>query len=127
MRTQLAEILELVDRQRIAGQMQQRVQQHRAVAVRQHETVAVPPAWIARVVLEEVAPQHLRNIGHAHRRAGMSGVRGLHGIHGKGADGIGQDAAGGSIGGGVHKGRALSDTGLSGGNRKRGPEALKVA
>ena len=42
-RTELAEVLELLDRQRVAGQMQQRVQQHRAVAVREHEAVAVRP------------------------------------------------------------------------------------
>ena len=44
---QLAEVLQLVDRQVVAGQVQQRVQQHRAVAVRQHEAVAIGPVRIA--------------------------------------------------------------------------------
>ena len=101
-------------RERIAGEMQQRVQQHRAVAVREHEAVAVPPVRVAGVVLEHVAPQHLGNVGHAHGRAGMSRIRGLHGIHGERADGIGQGAAGGGCGWGIHKGRALSDRGLAG-------------
>ena len=41
---QLAEVLEVLDAERVAGQVQQRIQQHRAVAVRQHEAVAVGPA-----------------------------------------------------------------------------------
>ena len=119
-RTQLAEILQLIDGERIARQVQQRVQQHRAVAVREHEAVAVPPFRIAGVVLEHVAPQHFGNVGHAHGRAGMSRIRGLYGIHGERANGIGQGAAGGGCGWGIHKGRALSDRREPGGNRKPG-------
>jgi len=44
----------------------------------------------------------------------MSRIRGLHGIHGERADGVGQGAAGGGCGWGIHKGRALSDRGLAG-------------
>ena len=69
--------------------MQQRVQQHRAVTIRQNETVAVKPIGIRRVVLQVIGPQDLRNICHAHGRAGMPGVGLLDGIDGKEADGIG--------------------------------------
>ena len=85
--------LQLLDRQRIAGQVQHRVQQHRAVAVREHEAVAVGPVRIARVVLEEVAPQHLGDVRHAHRHAGVTGIGALHGVHGQSADGVGKFAA----------------------------------
>ena len=82
--------LHVVDRQRIAGQVQQRVQQHRAVAVRDHEAVAVRPLRIAGIVAQVVAPQDFGDVGHAHRHAGMAGVGFLDGIHREGADGIGK-------------------------------------
>ncbi len=53
---QLAEILELVDRQVVTRQMQQRVDQHRAVAVGQHKAVAVGPGGILRVVAQVARP-----------------------------------------------------------------------
>ena len=47
---ELAEMLQLVERHvGIAGQMQQPVEQHRAVPVRQHEAVAVGPVGRRRV------------------------------------------------------------------------------
>ena len=53
---QLAEVLEVVDRQVVAGQVQQGVDQHRAVAVGQHEAVAVGPFGVGWVVLEVMVP-----------------------------------------------------------------------
>ena len=47
----LPEALYVHERQVVAGEMQQRVEQHRAVSGRQHEAVAVGPFRIARVVL----------------------------------------------------------------------------
>ena len=52
--------------------MQERVNQHGAVAVGQHEAVTVTPMWVAGVVVQMLAPQSDGDIGHAHRRAGMS-------------------------------------------------------
>ncbi|MNV26154.1 hypothetical protein D3C71_1172690 [compost metagenome] len=99
---QLAEGLQLLDRQVIAAQVQQRVLQHRAVAVGQHEAVAVEPLGVVGVVTEIVVPEDLGDIGHAHRHAGMPGLGGFDRISGKEADGIGQLAAGrlrhGSVG-----------------------------
>ena len=71
---ELAETLELLDRQRVAGQMQQRVQQHRAVAVGEHEAVAVRPVRVCRVVLagsRATAPRRCRPCPSA-RRGGRS-------------------------------------------------------
>ena len=54
---QLAEVAQLREREVVAGQVQQRIQQHRAVPVRQHEAVAAGPARIGRVVAQVPAPQ----------------------------------------------------------------------
>ena len=85
----LAELLEVFDAQVIAGQVQQRIDQHRAMAVGQHEAVAVGELGVARVVLEVVTPQHFGDIRHAHRGTGVAAVGFLHGIHAEGTNGIG--------------------------------------
>ena len=91
----LPEVLQLLDRHlRIAGEIEQRVEQHGAVAGRKHEAVAVGPVRRARVELQKLREEHGRDIGHAHGHAGMPGVRGLHGIHGQRADRIGHFAGG---------------------------------
>ena len=69
---QLAEALQLLDGQCVPGEMQQRVDQHRAVTVGQHETVAVGPGRIAGMVAQMPVPQGLGDLGHAHGRAGMA-------------------------------------------------------
>ena len=91
---QLPEALELLDRQVVAAQVQQRVDQHRAVAVGQHETVAVEPLRVVRAVAQEVVPEHLGDVGHAHRHARVPGLCRLDGIHGQETDGVGEVAAG---------------------------------
>jgi hypothetical protein len=96
--SELAEIPELLHVERIAREVQQGIQQHRAVAVRQHEPVAIGPLRVARVVLEVVGPEHLGDVGHAHRHAGVAGIGFLHGIHAERADGIGELPSGGHRG-----------------------------
>ncbi len=86
---QLAEVLQLLQRQVVAGQVQQRIEQHRGVAVGQHEAVAIEPVRIGRVVLQVPVPQRHGDVGHAHRRAGVARVGLLHGVHGQGADRVG--------------------------------------
>ncbi len=85
---QLAEPLELVDRQVVAGKVQQRIDEHRAVPVRQHEAVAGGPGCIRRVVAQMARPQCHGDLGHAHRRAGMAGIGLLDRIHGQCANGV---------------------------------------
>ncbi len=52
---ELAEVADVVHRRpRVAGQVQQRVDQHRAVAGRQHEAVAVGPVRIGRIELQDI-------------------------------------------------------------------------
>ena len=69
--------------------MEQRVEQHRAVAGRQHEAVAVRPIGSGGVELQEAGEQHGGDVGHAHRHAGMAGFGLLHRVHGERPDGIG--------------------------------------
>ena len=86
-----AEIADVVDRRaRIAAQVQQAVDQHRSMPRRQHETVAVGPIRVGGIVFQELGPQHGRDIGHAHRHAGVTGIGGLHRVHRQRADGVGE-------------------------------------
>ena len=84
---ELAEVADLADVDiRIAGQVEQRVEQHRAVPVGEHEAVPVGPVGARRVELEEAAEEHGRDIGEAHGHAGMAGTRLLHRVHRERAD-----------------------------------------
>ena len=87
----LAERLEVIHRQAVAIQVQQRVQQRGRMARGEHEAVAVGPLGVARAVAHLLLPQGIGHGGHAHRRAGMAGVRLLHGVGGQHTDGV--DAA----------------------------------
>src|SRR5690606_29537438 len=87
---QLTELLEIVDGQVIPRQMQQGINEHGAVAIGKHETVAVYPVWVLRVVLEEVIPQDFGNICHAHWGTGVAGVGLLNGIHTEDANSVGK-------------------------------------
>ena len=91
---QLAEVLDVVDGEVIAGEMQQRVQQHRAVAVGEHEAVTVEPPRLGGIMLEVCAPQGHGDVGHAHGHARVAGAGLLDGVHGQHADGVGHAAGG---------------------------------
>ena len=98
---QLAEVAQFVHRQRIAGQVQQGIDQHRSVTVAQHEAVAVGPMRVLRVVSQVAAPQRHGHLGHAHRGTGVAGLGLLHGVHGQCANRVGhQGGVGGGTGGG---------------------------
>ncbi len=90
---ELAEMPDLVHADRIAGQVQQRIQQHRGVAIGQHEAIAVPPARIGRIVLQEFPPQHFGEVRHAHRRPGVARVGLLYRIHREHTDHVGELSA----------------------------------
>jgi len=85
---QLAESLQFVDGKFVAGQVQERVDQHRTVSVGQDETVTIRPFGIDRVMPHVIIPQNLGYVGHTHRRSRVSGIRLLHGVHAQSADGI---------------------------------------
>ncbi|MNL27300.1 hypothetical protein D3C87_1488830 [compost metagenome] len=109
---QLAEVAQFLDRQVVAGQVQQRVDQHRTVAVGQHEAVAVGPVRVRGVMLQVPAPERHGDIRHAHRCTGVTGIGLLDGVHGKHADGVSHqfgglrgERAGGGMGEGRHAAR----------------------
>ena len=58
-----------------AGEMQHRIEQHRGVAVGQHEAVAIGPDRIVRIEAQEMLPQRVNHRRQGHRRAGMAGIR----------------------------------------------------
>ena len=77
----LAELLDVVDRHRVvAGEVQQRVQQHAAVTSRQHKAVAVEPLGVLGVVLQKLVPQRITHGCAAHRQAGVAALGLVDGI-----------------------------------------------
>lgn len=83
---ELTEGLEVVHREVIARQMQKRVLQHRAVAVRKNEAVAAEPLRISGIEAQMARPERRGDICHAHRHAGVAGLGFLNSIHGERAD-----------------------------------------
>ncbi|MGY4486277.1 hypothetical protein ACVWWR_005468 [Bradyrhizobium sp. LM3.2] len=86
----LPERLDVVEADVAAGKMEQCIEQHRAMARRQHEAIAVRPIGVSRVEFQESREQHGRDIGHAHGQAGMAGLRGLDGVDRKEANRVGE-------------------------------------
>ena len=80
-RAPLAELLEVVEAQLVAGQVQQRVLQHARVAGAQHEAVAVGPVRLGRVGVQEALEDRVRQRRERHRGAGMARVGLLHRVH----------------------------------------------
>ena len=64
-----AEVLDLLHREVIARQVQPGVQEHRAVARREDEAVAVDPVGLVGVVRELLAEEHRAEVGAAEREA----------------------------------------------------------
>ena len=90
----LIPIIHLLD----AGQVQHRIQQHRRMTARQHESVAAGPPGMLRIVPHHIIPQRVRDRCQGHGRPRMAAVRLLDAVHGQGADGVdrqGLDTVGG--------------------------------
>ena len=84
----LAEVLQLVQRQVIPGQMQQGIEQHRAMACRKNKAIPVEPRGIVGVMAEKPGPERIGHRGCSHRQSGMAAVRPLHTIHCEEANGV---------------------------------------
>ena len=87
-RAPLAELRDVVNRQVVATQMQTGVKEHRRVAAREHEAVAIRPVWMRRIVAQVPGEQAIRQRSKPHRRAGMSRFRALDRIDCEKADGV---------------------------------------
>ncbi len=94
LRMELAEVFQFVERQVVAGQVQQAVQQHGAMAVGQYESVPVRPGRISGIVAQVVAPEDLGDVGHAHRHPGVAGLCLLHRIDSQEAQRVRQQPGG---------------------------------
>jgi hypothetical protein len=84
----LAELLDVVEREAVTGEVQAGVQQHRRVAARQDEAVAIGPFRVGGVVSHDPREQHVADGSERHRRTGVSGFGLLDGVHGQGPDGV---------------------------------------
>jgi hypothetical protein len=91
-RAPLAEQRELLEWQVVAGQVQQRVEQHRGVPGGQHEPVPIRPFGMRRRVAEEARPEHVRHRCRAHRGAWVPGICLLDGVHREGSDRVDREA-----------------------------------
>ena len=70
---QLAEIADVIAADTvIAGEMQQRIDEHGAMPRRQHEPVAVRPVWIGRIMLQIARPEDRRDICHPKWKSHMA-------------------------------------------------------
>ena len=63
-----------------AGEVEHRPQQHRSMAVGEHEAITVGPNRILRIEAHHAVPQRVDERGQRHRRAGMPGFGLLHGV-----------------------------------------------
>ena len=65
-RPEFAEVLQRVGRELfVARQVQQRIEKHRPMTIRQHHPVAIRPEWIIRVGFQVVGVERRRNLGHS--------------------------------------------------------------
>src|SRR5437868_2542239 len=84
----LPKTLKLLERQIIASEIEQTIEQHRTVTCRKYESVPVEPLRILRIKFEELGPQCKGHGRRAHGQARMAGVRILHGVGRKESNGI---------------------------------------
>ena len=97
----LAEVADVVERdRRLAqplvvgihrprpGEVEHRPEQHRGVAVREHEAIAVRPDRILRVEAHHAIPERVDQRRERHRRARVPGVGRLDRIHRQRANGV---------------------------------------
>jgi len=84
----LTELLDVVEREVVAREVERRVQQHAGVSRRQHEAVAPEPVGVRGIVPEMPLPQHIRERREGHRGARVAGIGPLDRVHREGADGV---------------------------------------
>ncbi len=111
LRIPLPEVLQIIQAQPVAREMQQGVNEHRGMAAGKNEPVPVRPLRVVRVVSQELRPQHIGSRSLGHGRAGVPAVGLLDGVHGKAADGV--DAEFVELGGGKGHGILKSKKGTT--------------
>ncbi len=84
--TDLSEIADVIEGNRIAGEVQDRIQKHRTVACGKDEAVAVLPGGIDRIVPENFPVENGGEFGGSQRKPGMARIGFLDCIHREAAD-----------------------------------------
>ena len=74
-----------------AGEVEERVDERRAVPARKDEAVAVGPGNVFGVEVEEFEPEGRRNVRQAERHAGVTALRLLHHVRREAADRVGRE------------------------------------
>jgi transketolase N-terminal domain/subunit len=85
-RAELAEVLQVVERDAVAAEEQRAVEQHRRVPGAEDEPVAVGPVRVRRGVLHHSRVERVGQRRERHRRARVAGVGLLHAVHRERAD-----------------------------------------
>ena len=80
--------LQLVERQIVAGDVQQAVEQGRTVAGGEDEAVAIRPVRILGIEVHELGQEDVGHGGGAERQTGVAGVGGLDRVDGEDAQGV---------------------------------------
>src|SRR5579884_842380 len=80
---ELAEFLQIVHRDAVAGEVEKRVEQHRRMARAQNIPVAVEPGRILGIEAQMFGPERVRRCRSAQRHAGMPGICFLYGVYRK--------------------------------------------
>ena len=107
-RAELAEVLDVVERDAVARQVQRRVEEHRGVPAGEHEAVAVGPVGARRRVLHDARVEDVRDRRERHRGPGMARVGLLDRVHRERPDRVDTQLI---EGGPVHAGPRVSDRG----------------
>jgi hypothetical protein len=108
-----------------ARQVQQAIEQHRRMAGRKHEPVAIEPGRILGVITQEAGPQRVADRSQAHGRAGVAGLRLLDRIDRQGADRVDRQLS--DIDTGRNAIRCATHTGLQAQGLRRGTPAGRLA
>ena len=77
LRAPLTELLEIVEAEVVAAEVEHAVDEHAAVARGQDETIAIEPAGIGGVMLHDPGKQGVSRGGHTHGHAGVATLGGL--------------------------------------------------
>ena len=72
------------------GQVKTAVEEHRAVAAGENESVSVDPAGIFAVIVHNLSVKGKGYVSHAHRKAGMAGFGFFYTVNSQTSDGIGR-------------------------------------
>jgi len=82
----LPELLQIIESEIVAGEVEDAVQQHRRVSGGEDEAIAIEPGRVGGIVAQMLRPENVGKGCERHRRARVSRVRFLNGIHGENSD-----------------------------------------